>query len=222
MSNKIELIIFDCDGVLVDSERLANQVFADVLYQECGLKFSLEDMFRIFVGKSSKQCMSIVEDYLGHEPPSTLEDLYEKKIQSALEIEILEVKGISDLLKTLTIPYCVASSGSHKKMKITLGNTGLYDYFSGNIFSSSDVENGKPAPDLYLYAAKKMGNIEAKNCLVIEDSPTGIMGAKAAKMLVFAYSELIDCKVQLQAGAKESFDQMRDLPRLISKYQDSL
>ena len=188
-----KLIIFDCDGVLVDSEKIANEVFSKVLNRECRLSLSLEDMFNIFVGNSSSQCMQIITEMLGKEPPKELEQMYKDEINSALASKVTAVKGVKNLIKSLNVPYCVASSGSYEKMNTTLGKTGLIKYFDkNNIFSCSEVKNGKPAPDIYLYAAKKMGDFAPSECLVIEDSPLGVKGAKSASMTVYGYCELMD------------------------------
>ena len=165
-----KLIIFDCDGVLVDSEKIANEVFAKVLNKECGFNLNLDDMFNTFVGHSSKQCMQIIAKMLGKEPPKHIEQLYKSEINAALANKVTAVRGVENVLKMLKeelkIPFCVASSGSHEKMNTTLGKTGLIKYFkSENIFSASDVKNGKPKPDIYLHAAREMGNFEAQDCL---------------------------------------------------------
>ena len=120
-----DLVIFDCDGVLVDSERLANEVFARILKKECGLSLTLQDMFERFVGHSSKQCMEIIEQLTGQPVPDNLELRYQTEINQALEQSVEAVAGVEQILQQLTIPYCVASSGSYKKMGITLGRTGL-------------------------------------------------------------------------------------------------
>ncbi|RLD06303.1 MAG: hypothetical protein DRI65_07055 [Chloroflexota bacterium] len=113
-----DLIIFDCDGVLVDSERIANQVFAKILNEECGLSFDQEDMFDTFVGHSSAQCMQIIELMLGTKPPSGLEQRYKNDINLALQESITAVDGIEKALSEITLPCCVASSGSYDKRGI--------------------------------------------------------------------------------------------------------
>jgi beta-phosphoglucomutase-like phosphatase (HAD superfamily) len=143
----LELIIFDCDGVLVDSERLANEVFAGVLEEVCGLQFTLQDMFDTFVGHSRLQCLEKIEALIGEPPPDELDRRYQQDINQALAQSVVAIDGIETVLEQLSLPCCVASSGSHEKMQMTLGKTGLIDYFSGNIFSTSDVERGKPHPD---------------------------------------------------------------------------
>ena len=217
--NGFELIIFDCDGVLVDSERLANQVFAQCLNEECGLSFSLEEMFETFVGHSSSQCMSIVENMLGHAPPSHLESRYESEINAALARDVIAVKGIEKAISEISIPICVASSGSHEKINTTLGKTNLLNCFKGHIFSASEVKHGKPAPDIYKHAAAAMGVIPSKKCLVIEDSPLGVQGAVAAGMTVFGYAELMKEHRLIDAGAHHLFNEMKDLSAEIYSYE---
>jgi len=217
-----KLIIFDCDGVLVDSEKIANEVFSEVLNRECGLNLSLEDMFNTFVGHSSKQCMQIITEMLGKEPPKNLEQLYKSEINTALAKKVTAVSGIEGVLKMLfeefKIPFCVASSGSHEKMRATLGKTNLLKYFRpGTIFSSSDVKNGKPSPDLYLHAAKQMGDFKSNECLVIEDSPLGVKGSKNAGMTVYAYCDLMEPEKSLKAGADLILNDMNELKNILSK-----
>ncbi len=218
MSESLGLVIFDCDGVLVNSERLANEVFADVLLQVCGLKFTLDEMLDNFVGHSRAQCLDKVEVILGEPPPAELDQRYQDDINLALEEAVTAIEGIESVLKALPQPFCVASSGSHDKMKMTLGKTGLIDLFEGNIFSTSEVERGKPHPDIYLHAAAVMGGYQAERCLVIEDSPIGVTGAVAAGMQVFGFAELIPAHRLKASGAHLVFDSMHDLPDLISSH----
>ena len=210
-----ELVLFDCDGVLVDSERVANEVFARVLDEVCGLQFSLEEMFETFVGRSRQQCLQKVEDLTGKAPPPELDRRYRQDINAALEETVRAVDGIEAVLEGLSVPYCVASSGSHDKMRMTLGRTGLDRFFDSNVFSTSEVENGKPHPDIYLHAARLMGITDPARCLVVEDSPVGVEGAVAAGMRVFGYAELMPAHRLNAAGAHLVFDRMRDLPALI-------
>jgi len=217
--NKFDLIIFDCDGVLVDSEKIANEVFTKILKEECGLSFSLEDMFHIFVGHSSRQCMDIVKTMLGKEPPPQVEYRYQKDINHALSTSITAVTGIENALKEISIPFCVASSGSHEKMQTTLGKTHLLKYFEGNINSSSDVERGKPHPDIYLHAANNMAVNDPSKCLVIEDSPLGVKGGVAAGMTVFGYAELTNKDRLIEAGAHHTFNDMNNLVNEILQFK---
>lgn len=214
----IELVIFDCDGVLVDSEKLANEILAQVLLEETGIKFTTEEMYRTFVGRSRRQCMDALEDILGAPPPAHLEDRYNDDINRALEASVRAVRGIDQVLDNINLPICVASSGSHEKMQLTLGKTGLLKHFEGRINSTSDVVNGKPHPDIYLHAAARMGISDPGRCLVIEDSPTGVKGGVAAGMTVFGYAELMDADSLRLAGAHYIFDDMSTLLDDIDRY----
>ena len=216
--SEFELVIFDCDGVLVDSERLANEVFARVLNEECGFDLCLEDMFQTFVGHSSSQCMDIIEGMLGKELPVGLEQRYKDEINLALSTSVTAVRGIDKALAELSIPFCVASSGSYEKMQITLGRTKLLRHFEGKLHSTSDVERGKPFPDVYLYAAKNMGILDPSKCLVIEDSPLGVEGGVAAGMVVFGYTEIMSEGRLRKAGANHTFDNMANLTNEITGY----
>jgi len=214
-----DLIIFDCDGVLVDSERVANEVFARVLDEVCGLKFTLDDMFDTFVGHSRAQCLQKVEAIIGAPPPPELDLRYQRDINAALAQTVQAIDGIETVLGNLSLPYCVASSGSHDKMKMTLGKTDLMRFFAGNIFSTSDVERGKPYPDIYLHAARSMGVSDPAHCIVVEDSPLGVTGAVAAGMRVFGFAELMPAHRLHEAGAHHVFTRMHDLPALIASHR---
>ncbi|MFT5174421.1 MAG: beta-phosphoglucomutase-like phosphatase (HAD superfamily), partial [Gammaproteobacteria bacterium] len=160
-----DLVIFDCDGVLVDSERIANEVFAKVLNEECGFTLELSDMFEIFVGHSLAQCMQIIERMLGAKPPAGLQQRYTDEINAALSESVTAVAGIEQALAQLTIPYCVASSGSYEKMHITLGRAKLLELMLGKLHSTADVARGKPFPDIFLHAARTMGATDPRRCL---------------------------------------------------------
>jgi HAD superfamily hydrolase (TIGR01509 family) len=216
LSGPFDLVIFDCDGVLVNSEQVANEVFAEVLLQVCDLKFTLEEMFDTFVGHSRAQCLEKVEAMLGEPPPPELDRRYQDDINLALENSVAAIEGIEAVLRSLAIPFCVASSGSHDKMKLTLGKTGLMHLVEGNIFSTSEVECGKPHPDIYLHAATVMGGFQPERCLVIEDSPIGVTGAVAAGMKVFGFAELMPAHKLTASGAHLVFEHMHDLPGLIA------
>jgi HAD superfamily hydrolase (TIGR01509 family) len=218
LSESFDLVIFDCDGVLVNSEKVANEVFAEVLSQVCCLELTLEEMFDTFVGHSRLQCLQKIEAMLGKPPPAELDQRYQKDINLALAESVAAIEGIESVLRDLAIPFCVASSGSHDKMKMTLGKTGLIDLFDGNIFSTSEVERGKPHPDIYLHAASTMGDYQVERCLVIEDSPIGVSGAVAAGMQVFGFAELMPAHKLKASGAHVVFDSMHDLPDLIATH----
>lgn len=216
--NGFELVIFDCDGVLVDSERIANEVFARVLNEECGFSLNLSDMFNAFVGHSSQQCMAIVETMLGAKPPAGLEARYKQEIDHALELSVKPVNGIEQALAALSIPYCVASNGSHDKMRTTLGKTRLLPLFEGKLYSADELKRYKPSPDIYLHAASNMGVSSPSRCLVIEDSPSGVQAGVAAGMTVFGYTELMSKDRLVEAGAHHTFSDMTGLVNEIDKY----
>lgn len=213
-----DLIIFDCDGVLVDSERIACEIFARVLNEECGISLSLDDMFKTFVGRSSSQCMEIVEEMLGEKPPLGLKERYKNDINLALKSSVTSVAGIEKAIADISIPYCVASSGSYEKMETTLGKTNLLPFFEGKLHSTSDVNRGKPFPDIYLHAAQNMGVSDPSKCLVIEDSPLGVEGGVSAGMTVFGYSELMDESRLREAGAHHTFNKMALLANEIEEF----
>lgn len=212
---KFELVIFDCDGVLVDSEGIANTVLAEML-NELGLKVTLEDMFAHFVGHSMSACLKIIEGRLGRPVPEDFVSDYMERTATAFSRELKSVTGIEEVLKNVGIPYCVASSGDYDKMQMTLGLTGLLRQFDGKLFSVSEVARGKPHPDVFLYAAERMGAIPAR-CAVVEDSELGVRAGVAAGMVVFGYAELSDPK-RLSAAGAVVFRDMKRLPRLLRQY----
>jgi HAD superfamily hydrolase (TIGR01509 family) len=214
--NQFELIIFDCDGVLVDSERITNAVFAAML-GELGLIFTLEEMFDLFVGNSMAQCLEIIKGMLGKPAPETFVTEYRSRITVALEAELQPIEGIKDVLDRLNLPCCVASNGNHEKMRTSLSATNLLPYFEGKLFSVADVARGKPHPDIFLYAAEIMG-VKPKHCLVIEDTPIGVTGGVAAGMTVFGYAKLMKPERLKQAGAAIAFNEMKLLPNLIEGF----
>lgn len=157
MIHPIELVIFDCDGVLVDSERIAVRVDALVL-AELGWHLTEADIVDRFMGRSSRSMTKDIEAHLGRSLPADWEEEFGPLYHDALVAELAPVPGIVDALDALThLPTCVASSGSHDKMRLTLGITGLYPRFEGSVFSATEVAHGKPAPDLFLHAAQRMG-----------------------------------------------------------------
>jgi HAD superfamily hydrolase (TIGR01509 family) len=209
----VDLVIFDCDGVLVDSEMITNRIFAQML-NELGIQVSIDDMFEKFVGRSMPQCLEVITGMLGRDVPAGFVDDYRARTEEALRANLKPVPGIEAVLRELAVPYCVASSGSHEKMRVTLGVTGLLGKFQGKIFSVADVARSKPFPDIFLHAAAKFG-VPASACAVIEDSPTGVQAGVAAGMKVFGYCALTPVRRLRAAGAHCTFDNMRDLPALL-------
>jgi HAD superfamily hydrolase (TIGR01509 family) len=212
--SRTQLVIFDCDGVLVDSEPVANRTLAQML-RELGLDLTQEEIFQNFVGYSLPHCMRVIEQMLGRAPPETfLRDLQTRTFD-AFRAELRAMPGIEHALDRLTVPFCVASSGDHEKMRTTLGITGLYPRFAGRIFSVTQVPRGKPAPDVYLFAAQQLG-AEPATCVVIEDTPPGVQAGVAAGMTVFGYcAHTPELKLR-GAGAHLTLDDMHDLPQLLA------
>lgn len=217
--NNIDLIIFDCDGVLVDSERITAEAFSKVLEEECELFLEFEVLLETFMGQSSQRCLEIIEEILGHKPPIDLEAKYQNSISLVLQESVVAINGIETALADIFVPCCVASGGSYEKMRTTLGKTNLLSFFEGRIFSSSDVANGKPHPDVFLYAAEKMNCLDPGRCLVIEDSPLGVEGGVAAGMTVFGFADLIKKQKLIDSGAHHIFTEMANLTNEITFYE---
>ena len=210
----IELVIFDCDGVLVDSERLANAVLAELL-TEAGLPTTAEESIATYMGLSMASCVALVEERLGSPLPADFLDRYHSDVFEAFDRELRAVDGIADVLDQLRWPTCVASSGEHERMRRTLGRTGLHERFEGRIYSATEVERGKPHPDLFLHAADRMG-VDPSGCVVVEDSPYGVRGARAAGMTALGYAAMTPSAVLAAEGA-ETFLTMAELPALLDR-----
>lgn len=151
-----ELVIFDCDGVLVDSERIAVRIEVQI-GAELGWPLTADEVIEKFVGRSNKSISELVDARLPGKS-AAWQERYETLHREAVDRELVAVEGIHEALAAIALPTCVASSGSHEKMRHTLGHTGLYAHFEGRIFSATEVEHGKPAPDLFLHAARRMGS----------------------------------------------------------------
>ena len=215
-----DLVIFDCDGVLVDSEVISCSAHAEVLTRH-GYPITSEQVFHRFLGRSTRQANIEVEAELGRALPDDFHVQLQDELFRTFEAELEAVSHIGAALDEIDRAVCVASSGSHQRMRVTLGRTQLYDRFAPNIFSASQVANGKPAPDLFLFAAGQM-NVAPERCIVIEDSAAGIAGAIAAGMPVLGFHGGSHCREgygkKLQdAGAAMIFDDMRHLPDLIAR-----
>lgn len=207
-----DLIIFDCDGVLVDSELLSNRVLVQML-AEIGMLMSLEDTIATFMGHSMSTCVSIIEERTGRPIPTAFVADFRERTFDVFRRELRPVSGIEAVLDAIDRPFCVASSGPPEKIQLTLSTTGLLPRFAGRIFSAVEVTRGKPHPDLFLHAADKMGAAPAA-CVVVEDTVRGVQAAVAAGMRVFAYADLTDADELTTAGA-HVFRSMRELPRLL-------
>lgn len=211
---RFDLVIFDCDGVVVDSERIVHDVFGAFI-RSLGVRLSESEMHERFLGLRLAECMRVVEDLRGEPAPAGALDRYVAERDRVLQEQVQPVDGIRAVLETLTIPYCMASSGGYDKMRITLGTTGLMPFFEGRVFSAVDVPRGKPAPDVFLLAAERMGVAPARS-VVIEDSVNGVLAGCAAGMTVFGFAGLTRPERLRAAGAVRTFTQMRELPSLLA------
>ncbi|MFK4067708.1 HAD family hydrolase [Streptomyces sp. NPDC029674] len=213
---RYELVIFDNDGVLVDSEPLSNTILAGYL-TELGHPTSYEDSLRDYMGAAVHRVHDLILERSGQRLPEDFDDVFHGRVFAAFERELQPVDGAVEVLEKLTgdgVAYCLASSGSHERIRVGHRKAGLDKWFDeGRIFSSQDVGRGKPAPDLFLYAAERMGVVPEK-CVVVEDSPLGVQAAVAAGMDVFGFTAMTPA--DRLAGATKLFGDMRELMDLLA------
>jgi HAD superfamily hydrolase (TIGR01509 family) len=196
--------------VLVDSEPISNRVLAGLL-TEIGLPMTPEESVEAFMGRSWKHVEAYTAERRGEPLPEGFRARYLEAMFAAFEEELRPVPGIVAALDAITLPNSVASSASIEKMRFTLGHTGLWDRFQGRIFSATEVEHGKPAPDLFLHAAASMG-WEPAECAVVEDSPAGVEAGLSAGMTVFGYAGTTPASWLADAHV---FTDMAELPALL-------
>ena len=205
-------MIFDCDGVLVDSEPIANRVLAECL-SEIGLPTTTEESLRTYKAHTWTECVAIAEARLGRPLPASFGATYYRRAVDAFERELIPVPGIHDALARIPVATCVGSNGRHATMKVTLTKAKLWNHFAGRIFSAQDVERPKPFPDLYLHAAQRMG-VTPERCVVVEDSPHGVRAGVTAGMTVLGYAGA-EAPEPLAAAGARTFRDMRALPELL-------
>ncbi|MEH2338766.1 HAD family hydrolase [Nostoc sp.] len=210
-----ELVIFDCDGVLVDSETLGNRVLVQ-LVAEFGLALELEEAILLFKGCKMADCVAVIEQRLEQKLPQDFVTQLRACTAEAFEQELLPVEGIEAALDEINLPICVASSGPLEKIKLALRVTNLLPRFEGRIFSSYEIGSWKPAPDLFLYAAKNMG-VQPSSCTVVEDSVLGVRAGVAANMKVLGYTNQSEATL-LESFGVTVFDSMCKLPCLLSHH----
>jgi HAD superfamily hydrolase (TIGR01509 family) len=215
MIKPIELVIFDCDGVLVDSERIAVRVQV-ALGAELGWPLTENEVVDRFIGRSHAAIREQVAARLGEDTAAVWSERFEQRHREAVDAELAPVDGLPEALDALVLPTCVASSGSHDKMRHTLGRTGLHARFAGRIFSATEVSRGKPAPDLFLHAARRMG-VDPAACAVVEDSRPGVQAARAAGMRSFGYAGGLTPAERLEGPGTTVFHDMRKLPTLVAE-----
>lgn len=209
---RYDLVIFDNDGVLVDSEPISNTLLAGYL-TELGHPTSYEESVRDYMGSAMHRIHELVEERTGERLPVDFDELFHARVFAAFQRELEAVSGAAEVLNGLVeagVPYCVASSGSHERIRVGHRKTGLDAWFRDeNIFSAEDVGRGKPEPDLFLYAASRMG-VAPERCVVVEDSRLGVQAAVAAGMDVYGFTAM--SPQEKLAGATGYFGRMDELP----------
>ncbi len=220
MHLNVDLVIFDCDGVLVDSEVISCRAHAETLTRH-GYPITADEVLDRFLGVSDREARLIIEAELGRSLPDDFETQVEQATLQFYAGDLRAISFIGEAIDAIGLPKCVASSGTPAKIRHGLNCARLHDRLAPHIFSASQVKRGKPAPDLFLYAARQMAT-PAGRCLVIEDSVPGITGARAAGMTVLGFHGGSHCRpghgdTLRAAGAVMTFDDMRQLPDLIGQ-----
>lgn len=213
MMSKVACVIFDCDGVLVDSEVLGIKILLEMT-AAYGVKVELNKAVKDLSGRRLKEALAMLQTQADTEFPDNLEVMFRERSYQVFQEEVLAVAGVHDLLDALPVPYCVASSGPVDKICMNLTNTGLIHYFQERIYSAYDINSWKPDPGIFLHAARQMG-FTPDQCVVIEDSLAGIQAAKAGGFRVYGYANAHNARDLEEAGATV-FYHMRELPALLA------
>jgi len=211
------LVLFDCDGVLVDSERLAVAIDVRAI-GTLGWPITEAEVIELFLGRSEADNFAIIQQHIGRALPPDWEESWTAEFRRVFDEELDAVPGITAAIKAIDaegFQTCVASSGSTERMRRTLGKTGLWDFFEGRIYSAAQVDRGKPEPDLFVYAAEQVG-VRAARCVVVEDSRYGVAAARAAGMKVIGFAGGITPAAQL-AEADMVLTDMADLPDVVRR-----
>ena len=209
---KYKCIIFDCDGVLVDSEAISNQVIVDMA-NDLGANIDLEYAIKHYAGTSLKFVTDDIERIIGKRIPDNFNAEYRRISFLRFQSDIQPVNGVEEFIQSLDVPICVASNGPLNKMDLNLKLTGLSKYFRGKMFSAYEINSWKPDPKLFLHAAETLG-FEPKECAVIEDSLSGIKAAVAGKFDVFGLAHEHQIQSFQDHGAI-AFSSMSELPELL-------
>jgi HAD superfamily hydrolase (TIGR01509 family) len=207
-----ELVIFDCDGVLVDSEPLANRVLAGC-FQDAGFPITYETCVAEMVGLSLPRCFELAREWHGRDVPDDFFETVQARTYQAIRKELQPIPGIRAAIEAIPLPRCVASSSEPEKIALSLSRTELAPLFGDKVYSAKQVPRGKPFPDLFLFAARQMG-VEPDKCVVIEDSFYGAQAARAAGMPVLGYTGSGFARQLANEGALV-FDSMTALPGLL-------
>jgi HAD superfamily hydrolase (TIGR01509 family) len=215
----MDLVIFDCDGVLVDSEIHSNALLAEMM-TELGHPMTTREALEKFAGRSLTDVLALAEGVLGRKVPDELGQAYGRRLLDRLRRELKPVAGVKAAVAALPHRRCVASSSSFERIHLSLDVTGLAPLFDGHIFSATQVAHGKPAPDLHLFAARTMG-VAPDRCVVVEDSPLGVTAAVAAGMTAVGFAGAGHATTALAhqlaaAGARCVLASMSELPATIA------
>ena len=209
----LKCIIFDCDGTLVDSEAITNQIIAEMA-NELGIEMTGDEASATFGGKTLDGVVYKMKELSGNDLPKDWLPRLIQRVNESWESKLRPVKGVKELLEKIRIPVCVASNGEPTHVRHSLRLTKLYDFFDENIFTASEVSKPKPSPELFLYAAKKMG-FKPSECAVIEDSVTGVAAAVNAKIVVYGIINNLFSEKQLKNAGAIPFKSMDELPTLL-------
>jgi HAD superfamily hydrolase (TIGR01509 family) len=220
LNANFDLIIFDCDGVLVDSEVISCRAHSETLTRN-GYPITPDQVLQRFLGVSDREARLMIETEIGRKLPDDLEAQVKQATLRFYEGDLQAIANVGDAIAAIDLPRCVASSGTPEKIRHGLTCAGLYDLLSPHIFSATQVGRGKPAPDLFLFAAEQM-KADPGRCVVIEDSVPGVVGARAAGMSVLGFFGGSHCtpghaELLRAAGAAVTFDDMRQLPVLVAR-----
>ncbi len=210
--SKYKCVIFDCDGVLIDSESIAVGTMVDMA-NELGANIEKEGAVERFKGKSFSTCLEMISNQIGSPLPDTFEADYRVKTFEVFKRDIQPIEGIKDVVEHLKVPFCTASSGPENKIRLNLGLTGLLPFFEDHIFSCYTIGKWKPDPAVFLWAAETMG-FKPNECVVVEDSLSGVRAAKRGGFDVFGYTAH-DYHNELEAEATQVFNHMPELLEMI-------
>lgn len=205
-------IIFDCDGVLVDSEPISNQLMVDMA-NNLGANIDYDFAMKHFKGSHFSDCFKLIKSLVNRPIPDTFEEEYRRRSLEFFKKELKPIEGVTEVIEKLKLPFCVASSGMESKMRFNLNLVGLLPYFENKIFSCYTIKKFKPEPDVFLWAAKTMG-FKPNECLVIEDSLFGVQAALKGGFHVFGFTAH-DYNNELDGLATKTFKNMRLLNELI-------
>jgi HAD superfamily hydrolase (TIGR01509 family) len=209
---RVQCIIFDCDGVLVDTEKIGNGILLSMA-SEYGFKMEIEEAYRNFNGRNLKDCFRHIEETIEHKLPDTFEEEYRQKSFEAFKTQVKPMEGVIDFIEKLQIPYCVASSGPVEKIRLNLQASGLLDKFEDKIFSSYQINSWKPEPGIFLHAAKEMG-FGVKDCIVLEDSKAGVKAGISGGFKVYGFANGFN-NTDLEEEGAVLFSSYEELSRML-------